>query len=758
MLTTDSAPDVVAPVRPAAEPWEPALPWAHREAYAAYFARLAQSSRAGAALRRLIPHLDARLDGAERLALWQALWACAQALGPTAAAAVARCLDGRHAARLAPLQRDWHDPALIEHLARGTQPADSQAAFVPVLLAHHGLDVLGQPETHAPGLVLLAVRAALHAPATRLPAERIAALQAATLVAAERDSALLPQGLAMLFELALHAADEDTATATLAELLNHGHAAALRDDRVRAWLDGTAFVDDEDAERPLLLAPELQRPWLQPARWRQPAVLRALHDAVQRPALRQRVAALAGRLAPAAAPGRTPPNDDAWQALQALDTAWHLVDRGGDAVPAIGSLMRRDTLAPATIAALHAASARWHARQGDEEGQVLALLQARRQRATPALRRALAALLPERPGPVPAFGADWREEVPYWTRLQTDDQAHWRRLASFQLARLHSEGYLEPKPPRRCQDLPRAHALWTQLAGEPRYAALAAQALRQPEQTLLRPAWRQQDDTAWLWFETPGARAVTVVFSCVAAHHTFADVATLRGRLPGQHLMFVRCPDKDWYCDASHDAVHALLRTQVQARFASDQVTCWYGSMGGHGALKFALAFGWRAITFNPQTDLDLWAAFRPTERALLWGAERHARLAELPLAAWERAPLYLACGSFTADREALSFVIERLRRCRHATAVIEKFDDEHHAGLMHRIAGGAVAPALSRITQRLQQLQQAGPDAGARRVDSADQAAFWDTLDAARALKVEVQVRDGQLWWQPSQACGTRP
>lgn len=748
MPTADLAPDVVVP----------ALPWAHREPYAAYFARLARQAPPAAALRRLIPHLDAELDGGERLALWQALWACAQALGPAAVATVARCLDGRHAARLQPLQRAWADPALIEHLARSTQPAGAQADFVPVLLAHHGLDVLGRPEAHAarqPGLVLLAVRAALHAPATRLPAERIATLQAATLAAAERDGALLPQALAQLFELALHAGDEPTATATLAELLNHGHAAALRADRVRAWLDGTAFVDDEDAERPLLLAPALQRPWLQPARWRQPAVLQALHDAVQRPALRQRVLSLAGLLVPAAdAPAPAATNDDAWQALQALDSAWLLVDGGADAVPVLSSLMQRDTLAPATLAALHAASARWHGRQGDREGQVLALLQARRQHATPARRRALAALLP---GPVPAFGADWREELPYWTRLHAEAEDPWRRLACFQLARLHTEGCLEPHPPRRCQDLPRAHALWTQLAAEPRYAALAAQALRQPEQTLLRPAWRQRGDAAWLWFETPGARAVTIVFSCVATHHSFADVATLRGRLPGQHLMFVRCPDKDWYCDASHDAVHALLRTQVQARFAPDQVSCWYGSMGGHGALKFALAFGWRAITFNPQTDLDLWAAFRPTERALLWGAERHARLADLPLTAWERAPLYLACGSFTADREALSFVIERLRRCRHASVVIEKFDDDNHAGLMSRIAGGAVAPALSRITQRLQQLQQARPAAGARRVDSADQAAFWDALDAARVAKVEVQLRDGQLWWQPSQACGTR-
>jgi hypothetical protein len=244
----------------------------------------------------------------------------------------------------------------------------------------------------------------------------------------------------------------------------------------------------------------------------------------------------------------------------------------------------------------------------------------------------------------------------------------------------------------------------------------------------------------------------------VATHHSFADVATLRGKLPGQHLMFVRCPAKNWYCDDSYEQVHGLLRTQVQARFATSDVTCWYGSMGGHGALKFALAFGWRAIAFNPQTDLDLWAAFRPTERALLWGAERHARLADLPLAAWERAPLYLAFGAATPDREALSVLIDRLRRCRHATAVIEKFDDENHAGLMARISGGAVAPALDRITQRLKALAGDVPAPGAQRLSGPEAAAWWQQLDTARRLKVELQVRQGRLWWQPSVACGTRP
>jgi hypothetical protein len=105
---------------------------------------------------------------------------------------------------------------------------------------------------------------------------------------------------------------------------------------------------------------------------------------------------------------------------------------------------------------------------------------------------------------------------------------------------------------------------------------------------------------------------------------------------------------------------------------------------------------------FNPQTDLDLWAAFRPRERRCCGARSATPRLADLPAGAWERTPLYLACGSATADREALSVVIAQLRRCAHASAIIEKFDDDNHAGLMARISGGPVAPVLAREAVRL--------------------------------------------------------
>lgn len=727
----------------------PALPFCRGEPYAAYFGRLQQTGDIASALRRLVPHLDADLDGADRLALWQALHGLWQRAGDAQRVRAGACLDGRHRAALAALHRDWHDPALIAHLCRQGEAA-ARSGFVTALLAHHGLDPLAAPAAAAPGLLLCAAQAAVAAAVasrTRLDGARIDALQQAALIACERAPALVPQGLELLFELALQARDAHTASGVLAELLRHGHAALLPAARICAWLDGSAFDDDEDRQRPLALAAHWQRQWLQPARWLQPGALSELCATLQRPGPRGRLQELAALLQqPAIDPQPGLPRREALQLLAAMDCAYALIDAGGDAVPGLMPLLDEQHLAPSALGAVWRASARWHAQHGAAAGRWLALSQARRHQPTPAVRDALAAALPAGT----ALGADWRSEVDAWQRL-LDEAPHGNsRLAALQLATLWTDGQLEPRAPHRRQELARAQPLWQQLAdGDDACARWAQAALRHALQTRVRPTLREHAaGESYLWFECAGAQGVTVVFSCVATHHGFAEVGTLAGRLPGQHLLFVRCPDKNWYCDDTFQRVHALLADVVAARFAREAVTCWYGSMGGHGALKFALVFGWRAVVFNPQVDLDLWAAFRPRERALLW-ATQHQRTLAADAAAWARVPLYIACGSASADREALTLLIAQWRRCAQLSLIVEKFDDRNHAGLMQRIAGGAQHAALARIDQRLRVLQQLS---AAEPVDGAAADAFWQQLDDARACKLEITVRDGALRWQPAQ------
>lgn len=740
---------------PAVATAAPALPpYAHREAYADYFDRLARATDAAPSLRRLIGHIDADLDGAERVALWHAMWRCVRRLPAAVCEATARCLDGRHAERIGWLADDWQSPLLIERLAAAAAPAFGQAAFVPALLAHHGIDVIGEPARHSSALVITAARAAIHGATARAGSETIAALQAAVLDACGRDEQRLPEGLALIFELALHGRDEGTATAILAQLLQHGHGSALRAERVRGWLDGTAFDDDGDRHRPLALAPRWQRQWLQPAAWSQPEPLLLLADALQREPLRRRLHALIDAIGrrSESMPAPAKPGE-ALRLLGALDRAYQLADGGGDPLPLLQPLLGASMLDATAVAALHRSSAAAFAAAGSIEAGAAALARARRAQATPGVRSALAALLPG----APALDGDWRSEEPLWKALLRDGAPPLQRAAAFQLASLWTEGSLEPRAPIKRQRLDAAHALWQWLAESPPLAKAAQAALRSPPLALLRPALQRHGGVEHLWFETPGADRVTIVFACLASHHTFPEVAQLARKLPGEHLLFVNNPAKNWYSDDDFAALCRLVVDRVLSRVPAERVSCHYGSMGGHGALKAALQLGLRALVFNPQTDLDLWAAYRSGERALLWGAERHARLADWPATAWQRTPLYLACGSAVADREALSALIVQLRAAPRLTAVIEKFADPTHAGLMARIAVGSSARALQAIGRRLDILTADAPAPGMRRLPDSDRAAFWERLDHAAADKVEIQVRDGALWWQPSRHCGTR-
>ncbi len=739
-------------------------PFARREDYAAYFARLVDFAPAGTAMRRLLSHVDADLDAGEEVALLAAIWRCAAHLAPEERTALAECLDGRHAGLLQRTRHPWWEFDTITDLAARRQPSHSAAggAFVAALLRHHGIDALGAPEAYPPTLVMQAVRAELAQATSRLDEPALHALQAVALHAAEREPGQVADALAVLFDLALHARDPGTADATLAQLLSAGCAARVPVHRVQAWLDGSAWVDDPGQALPLQLEPAWQAQWLRPADWCDAAVLGKLAGALQRPGPRTRLAELAAHLGVTLPDPLPPPRQPALQALQALDAAYAAIEAGTDVLAPSRAALAGTGLSALARATLHDHRARQCASVGHAEHAAVEWAHARRCARRPSARAALQHLMGSLAGPAwPddfAFSPDWAHEEPLWRRLLDHPDADARRIATYHLARLWTQGSLEPGAPRKCQHLQDAWPLWQALADHPAYAADARQALSGLPLAFMRRVQSQAGGRDHLWIPAPeaGSERLTIVFSCLSSHHTHPEVRDFAEGLHGQHLLFIRNPEFNWYSDAAFDSVCRLIEARVLPRFRPEHVSCHYGSMGGHAALKIALQFGFRALVFNPQTDLDLWAAFRAGERRQLWHAERHASLHLWPDSAFERVPLYYACGSETADREALWTVIQRLRRCTHATAIIEKFKDPHHPGLMARISAGSIPGTLLAIGRRLDTL--VGPPAtGAMEVPAPDVPAFWDHLDAAASTKVEIQVRHGRLWWQLSTHTGTR-
>ena len=551
--------------------------FAHGEAYTDYFARLAQHPAPQPAMRRLLSHVDAALDADERVALWSALWHTAQRLSDPECHAVAACLDGRYAGLVATLALPWDSAKLVarlmsEALQSGRPSTATQPAAALALLAHHGWPALQQPADHAPGLVLLAARATLAQAAksdTRLDAATLDRLQTALLAASTRDPALCAAAMGCLFDVALQARDEPTATAVLAELLQHGLASTLPLPRVRDWLDGSFAIDEPMQRQPLALAPRWQARWLQPATWAQPATLTALIASLRREAPKDRLRQLAALLGHGASAPAAPHPD--WQPLTALDAAYACIQLGGDPVPQLQPMLRREDIAAEARLALHGHAAEQHRRQGRLEHAAFQLLHARRAPAHDAVRHSLSQLLQTLHGgplaALPLFGSDWRDEEVFWQSLLKEAEGPLQRIAALHLATLWGEGSLAPGAPMKTQQLAAAQELWAWLAPHEAYTEAARAALHDPQRQAQLEGRCDGPGCDHLWFETPGATRLMVVFSCAVSHHEHPEIAAFRGRLPDHHLMFVRNPDFNWYCDEAFDALCRLVREKVLPRF-----------------------------------------------------------------------------------------------------------------------------------------------------------------------------------------------
>lgn len=742
-------------------------------------------------LRRELPLLHAALDAPERLALHQRLWRAWRQVDDRTRQAARGWLDGRFDTFCTWMDQPWEAPPTWQRLAlahlegppRRTSALPQAPDYVLQLLQPQGAD------DPVAGWLRLRARLAL------LP-ERVSAAEASPLVAQvlrfmEAGVAPQPQGLTLLFDLALRCGEPALALQAQVQLVGAGAAQALDPGLWLRWLQG---------EAPLALREALQGQWLQPQRLAQAAWRARLRRHLRRPDVLARLADLETALEQALEQTQTPPPADplpatlsaadldpqpdgpAWRALQALDGCHALAEQGRLNEATAQAVIGTGALDPAAVAALDRAVALQALEMGDLALAQRRLAHARAQGDDPQAREWLAALwsmlLPtDAPasqaaaaaaalvrrlrGPLPPVAED-DETALWWALAETGDLPPALRPSALAMAaRGLQAGALDgSRLLRRCH-LGDAAALWRKLQDDPDHAAEARQQLDSEALASWLPRLRDSP-RPHLWTEpAPGLAngELLIVPACVDSRHQFAPVRGLQAGLPGHHLLHLNNPELNWYSDQVFDQLCTLVHQQVQAHFVPEKVCAYFGSMGGHGALKLALAFGFSAVVFNPQIDLALWAAFRPKERHLLLGARRHAGLAAFAAPAWARAPLYLAFGSGTADREALTALIPLLRRVPDFQVVIEKFDDAHHAGLVKRIALVSTPAFVQQAAQRLAQLRAlrvpAGPDWHA--VAAADEDKFWQHLDDAQCLKREVIGRGGRLFWAESRHCGTR-
>ncbi len=704
----------------------------------------------------------------DRVQLYRTLWQRVQQADAAERDAARGLFDGRFAAFLTLLERPFGDLDTIAALAQAHLEAHGGSLLPPAAgFVQPWLDSFGSPARD--DLVLHGVRARLEGRAWGSLAgdERLLDDQQACLDIAAASPELAPLALRVLFELCLAAGAEEAAVRMLATCVEQGVHEGIAPVLLCRWLEGA-----EGVAGPLALSPGLQRQWLQPAALGQPAYRAMVGASLVRPALKARWLSLQALLGD---DGTGVPASGAFDVLSRLDALYAAADQGEAVSAGAQALLAEQVLAPQARAALHRRCA-WEAidradphaagislaaaraLQGDPQDAVLLQQLLLAVEAGVAQAAAQAAGLD---GQAEWLGSRWQQEEPLWRALAGSGHEHLQPMADYQLALLYTDGSLVPTLAHKTQRLQEAHALWSALASHPAYAAEAQRRLSHAVLQRLREAEVRDRGRQHLWVPAadPQARKLMIVFSCVDTHHTYTQVPTLSRTLPGHHLLFVNNPELNWYSDAVFDEVVQLIEREVLPRFAREDVTCYFGSMGGHAALKFALHFGFQALVFNPQVDLPLWAAYRPGQREMLLAAREHANVQDAPLAAFEQSPVCYLVGSSTPDREAFARWLARVRECRHGSFIIEKFADPHHAGLVARIVPkGHVVPMLARAQERLRALAQLGEAAeGLAEVPPALVPRLWDQIEQAASLKLEVLVRGGRVFVADSQATGTR-
>jgi hypothetical protein len=245
---------------------------------------------------------------------------------------------------------------------------------------------------------------------------------------------------------------------------------------------------------------------------------------------------------------------------------------------------------------------------------------------------------------------------------------------------------------------------------------------------------------SYLFFEKKMSSKLLIVFSCAFSYNHYPQLREFY-QCNQINVLFLNNPSLSWYHGAAWKKVESVMREVVFKKFKKENITTYFGSMGGYMALKVGLTYGIKTIAFNPQIDLNLWIKHRPVIATRLH-KEELVHLQDFDKSAFEKTPIYLATSSSIEDVEAFKIFINKISLCHNGLFIIEKIKVNIHPGIFSRIYKENQQEAILNIS-KLQ--DKYFPVASYTKIDYQIpfelNSVFWDFLMSSMEFRVIIQM-----------------
>ena len=253
-------------------------------------------------------------------------------------------------------------------------------------------------------------------------------------------------------------------------------------------------------------------------------------------------------------------------------------------------------------------------------------------------------------------------------------------------------------------------------------------------------------DENYLFFEKRMSSKLLIVFSCAYSYMHYAQLREFyqKNRI---NVLFISNPTLNWYHGSEWDRVESIMKQIVFKKFKKENITTYFGSMGGYGALRVALTYGLKSIVFNPQIDLDIWIKHRPVISTRLKPYDL-VHIQSFSRMAFENTPIYIMSSSSIEDVEVFRILIDKFAESKKGLFIIEKIPDNLHAGIFAKVYSGNQQNSILNISALQDRYYPSAKyEKITYQIPKELTEKFWRFINSSMKLRVIIQIVNGDIF-----------